>query len=113
MHRPGTNPDDVQPQDILCDFCGEAAWANEQPCVEGHHGSVICGACLTAAYASLVLESDSPVDSGAKCTLCLEHRDEPSWNGDGDAVLCRRCVKQAAGALHKSKDWEWTKPEPR
>jgi hypothetical protein len=109
MHREGINPDDVQPEDILCDFCGDPAWSAGTAGIEGHQGSLICGNCLTIAYRSLVLErQDLP---SAPCRLCLETRDDPAWKGicvEGSA--CRRCIKQAAGALHKSKDWDWVKP---
>ena len=27
MHREGIDDENVQPEDILCDFCGDAAWA--------------------------------------------------------------------------------------
>jgi hypothetical protein len=110
MRRPDTNPDDVQPEDVLCDFCGTAAWADEQPCIEGHHGSIICGRCLTLAWTAVQIDK-APVEPRA-CTMCLEERDEPGWQGTAaGAHICRRCVKQAAGALHKSKDWDWSKPE--
>ena len=26
------------------------------------------------------------------------------------APICKRCVKQSAGALTKSKHWDWSKP---
>ena len=38
MHREGIDDENVQPEDILCDFCGDAAWANGSPCVEGPPG---------------------------------------------------------------------------
>ncbi len=109
MHREGCDPDDIQPGDVLCDFCGDAAWSAGRPCVEGHRGSLICGACLDRAYRSIVLGGDTP--PAAECTLCLERRDEPAWRGDRDeAAACRRCIKQSAGVLHKSRDWAWVKP---
>ena len=54
MHREGTDADNVQPKDILCDFCHRAVWAMGLPCIEGHHGSVVCGDCLKVAWAELV-----------------------------------------------------------
>ena len=80
MHRKGINPDNVKPQDILCDYCGEAAWAAGHACIEGHQGSIVCGDCLTKAYTFIVLDGNSQ-DSDAKCKMCLEHRDEPLWLG--------------------------------
>ena len=109
MRREGTNPDDVQPEDVLCDFCHKAAWADDAPCVEGHHGSIICGDCLTHAFAAL---AQGGAGSSEPCTMCLEVRDEYAWHGtQTEAHICRRCIKQAAGALHKSTDWDWSKPK--
>ena len=109
MHREGTDPDNVQIEDVLCDFCGQAAWAREIPCVGGHKGSLICGDCLSVAYETVAHVREG--SSGETCTMCLEQRDEPTWSGTRDAAtICRRCVKQSAGALHKSKDWDWSKP---
>ena len=110
MRRDGTNPDDVQPQDVLCDFCGAGAWADEQPCVEGHHGSIVCGGCLAQAWT--VVQINKAGAQAHTCTMCLEEREEPGWRSSTtDAHICKRCIKQAAGALHKSKDWAWSKPE--
>ena len=109
MRRDGTNPDDVQPEDVLCDFCLEPAWALNRPCVEGHHGSIICGVCLSKAWVVVQCERDG--EAPATCTMCLEDRDEPGWRGDTSAHICKRCIKQAAGAMHKSNDWDWTKPD--
>jgi hypothetical protein len=111
MRRDGTNLDDVQPDDVLCDFCGDAAWAAEQPCIEGHHGSIICGNCLSVAWKQIQIERLELPSSA--CTMCLESRDEPCWHGArAESHICKRCIKQAAGALHKSKDWDWAKPLP-
>ncbi len=111
MHRKGINTENVKPEDILCDYCGNAAWAAGHPCIEGHQGSIVCGDCLTKAYTFIVLDGNSQ-DSDEKCKMCLEHRDDPLWLGhfEPDTPICKRCIKQAAGALTKSKDWEWTKP---
>jgi len=111
MHREGINPDNVQPEDILCDFCGKPAWSRGEPCVEGHQGSIICGKCLTVAYNELVI-SDVEMSTEEKCRMCLEHRDDSVWFGvvDPPAPICLRCVKQSAAVLNKSKHWEWVKP---
>ena len=108
MHREGTDPDNVQADDVLCDFCGDAAWAEDIPCVEGHRGSLICGRCLSAAYESTIIGSGGTPQPA--CTMCLERREEPMWSGKRDSAICRRCIKQSAGVLHKSEDWEWSKP---
>ncbi len=111
MHREGINPENVQPEDILCDFCGEAAWAKEEPCVEGHQGSIVCGNCLENAYKAIVLEGESQ-ETTEKCRMCLEHREDPVWFGSVEPIapICKRCIKQSAGVLTKSKHWGWVKP---
>ncbi len=113
MHREGINPENVQPEDILCDFCGEAAWANEQPCVEGHQGSVVCGNCLATAFRAVVLDGNAQ-GSAEKCRMCLEHREDPVWLGSVEPIapICKRCIKQSAGVLPKSKPWDWVTPTP-
>jgi|TARA_R110000782_G_scaffold19140_10_gene52336 hypothetical protein len=100
-----------------CDFC-RAAWDEDLAMVEGHRGAIICGRCLSVAYAELVhLRSDRPCQPGEKCVLCLEeNRPDAHWESPGtEGVLaCKRCIKQAAGVLHKDKDIAWTKPpDPR
>jgi hypothetical protein len=109
VQRPGANPDDMQASDFLCDFCLKA-WDGESPVVEGHRGSLICGECLAVAYRALVLGADANAPAGYSCVLCLETRDEPGWTGTSGAAACRRCVKQSAGVLGKSKDYQWVRP---
>ena len=48
MHRAGHDPDNIQPDDILCDFCLRATWSLDIPSVEGHHGSIFCAECRGA-----------------------------------------------------------------
>jgi hypothetical protein len=111
MHREGINENDVKPEDILCDFCGNTSWANDVPCVEGHRGSIICGNCLQVSYSELVLAGKGiPVKD--KCRMCIEHRSEPTWQGvvEPIASICLRCTKQSASILDKSKEWDWSKP---
>lgn len=112
MHRPGSDSMNMQVSDFLCDFC-RRAWDGTFPMIEGHQGSLICGRCLTVAYTEAVLNDTGSTPEGAKCTLCLEHREEPAWQSPTheEAVACRRCLKQGAGRLHKDPDWDWTKPE--
>lgn len=111
MHREGIDPENVQPEDILCDYCGKAAWSMGEPCVEGHQGSIVCGTCLSHAYTSLVLEGNEQ-ETTEKCRMCLEDREDPTWLGNIEPIapICKRCVKQSAGVLTKSKHWDWSKP---
>lgn len=111
MRKPGTNEDNVQMTDVLCDFC-HAEWTEDLPLIEGHHGSCVCGKCLTLAYTDVVLNDQNSGPAGYKCTMCLENREDPAWQSPAypEAVVCRRCIKLAAGALHKDKDFAWSKP---
>lgn len=110
MRREGCNEENLQMSDMLCDFCG-SEWTDERPMVEGHHGSCLCGGCLTVAYTELVLHKGGDAADGFKCVLCLEIREDPGWQSPAsEACVCRRCVKQSAGVLVKDKDNEWAKP---
>ncbi|MHC4447480.1 MAG: hypothetical protein ACYSXF_06840 [Planctomycetota bacterium] len=106
--------------DVLCDFC-HGEWTDDQPMLEGHHGSCVCGTCLTLAYRQAILNGDRTAPADFKCPMCLESKAdrealgrsaEGGWRSPvhQEAVICERCIKLAAGALHKSKDWGWTKP---
>lgn len=113
MHREGANPENMQLEDFLCDFCAQP-WAEDRPFVEGHRGACICGKCLTLAFADLAVYfvSDQPKDEEL-CTLCLEAKpDAPHWRSPlhDDKIACVNCVKRAAGVLHKDPDTEWAKP---
>jgi hypothetical protein len=98
--------------DILCDFC-HAEWVEDLPMVEGHHGSVVCGKCLTVAYRSVVQAGVSTAPAGYQCTMCLENRADPAWQSPAypEAVICKRCINQAAGALSKDPESGWKRPE--
>jgi len=108
MHRPGTDPDNVRMEDVLCDFC-HRPWVEQIPMIEGHQGSVICGRCLRVAIAELSREA--PKGTECHCTMCLEQRDEPGWQSPAhpDAVVCRRCAEQAATTLERSPDFQWSR----
>lgn len=104
----------MQPADFLCDFCGRA-WDGTFPLVEGHKGSLICGACLTVAYTEAVLlDAPDASDSGEPhtCTMCLQRKPPPGWLSPvcESAWICLNCIKQSAGKLHKDPDWDWHKP---
>ncbi|HWB20504.1 MAG TPA: ClpX C4-type zinc finger protein [Phycisphaerales bacterium] len=112
MQRPGTDPANVEMSDILCDFCG-AEWVETLPMVEGHHGACICGNCLKEAYRDVVLQKRSVGQiAGMKCTMCLEEREEAHWTNasHAEAHICKRCINQSAGVLHKDADFAWSKP---
>jgi hypothetical protein len=119
MRKPGVDENNVQMSDVLCDFC-RREWTEDEPMIEGHRGSCICGQCLTIAYTEVLLNETGTAAGGYFCMMCLEGgRDreslgrgsEPGWQSPlHDAAICRRCIKLAAGSLHKSKDFAWTKP---
>ncbi len=120
MRKPGIDENNVQMSDVLCDFC-HREWTEDLPMVEGHQGSCICGRCLTVAYTEVVLNQTNSAGDEYKCTMCLEREidrqalnrsGEPGWQSPmySEAVICRRCIKLAAGTLHKDKDFAWTKP---
>lgn len=120
MRKPGTDENNVQMSDVLCDFC-HREWTEGEPLIEGHQGSCICGKCLTIAYSEVVLQDQNSAPAEYKCTMCLEtskdraaenRPDNTGWQSPAypEAVICRRCIKLAAGALHKDKDYAWSKP---
>jgi hypothetical protein len=120
MRKPETDENNVQMSDVLCDFC-HREWVEDEPMIEGHRGSCICGKCLTVAYRQVLLDKAGVTEDYA-CTMCLEARkdraalgrsDEPGWRSPmyDDAVVCRRCIKLASGALHKNTEFNWRKPE--
>jgi len=120
MRKPGTDESNVAMSDVLCDFC-HRQWTEDEPMIEGHHGSCVCGKCVTLAYMQVVLNGDSTAPADFKCPMCLEatadrealeRGGEHGWQSPlhDEAVFCERCIKLAADSLHKSKDWGWTKP---
>jgi CDGSH-type Zn-finger protein len=111
MRREGTNPENVQMEDVLCDFC-RCHWSEEIPFIEGHHGSCVCGPCLTAAYRRVVTAKASDASPGYRCTMCLEERPDPCFESPTHAgsFICERCIKLAAGALVRDGESGWTRP---
>ena len=120
MRKPGTDESNVQMTDVLCDFC-HREWTDDLPMIEGHHGSCICGKCLSVAYAEVVVNNGNAAPPDFACTMCLEKVEdrqaigrggEAGWASplDAGACICRRCIKLAAGALSKDKDMGWKKP---
>lgn len=94
-----------------CDFCARP-WAEDRPMIEGHQGSLVCAACLSAAYRALALESAGTAPGGWVCTMCLEERTQRGWRSPErpEAVICLRCVKQSATQLEKDPDAGWRRP---
>ncbi|MBL0927598.1 MAG: hypothetical protein IBJ11_08090 [Phycisphaerales bacterium] len=117
MHNPQADKLNMRPEDFWCDFC-RSAWREDLPMVEGHHGSLICGRCLTVAYGELILLKGGEASGGAgggggvTCTLCLEERRERVWRSPAheEAAACTRCVRQAATALDRDAESGWKKP---
>ena len=120
MRKPGTDENNVQMSDVLCDFC-QREWTEDIAMVEGHKGSCICGRCLTVAYTEVVVNAAAPDIGDFACVLCLEgsadrealkRGEEPGWRSpvNPDAAICRRCIKQTAGVLQKDKESGWRKP---
>ncbi|USN98713.1 MAG: hypothetical protein H6810_11190 [Phycisphaeraceae bacterium] len=113
MHREGADPENMRPEDFLCDFCGQA-WRDDRPFVEGHRGSCVCGNCLWIAYAVLAVHrSGEPMGEGAVCAMCLESKaDEACWRSPvfEAMLICTRCAKQSAGVLHQDPETDWRKP---
>ncbi len=112
MHRNGADPTNMQPGDFICDFC-LTPWDGTFPMVEGHKGSLICGQCLSVAFAEAATSSPStdPASEPRKCTMCLAEKDGAGWASPlHDAWTCVTCIKRGSGKLHKDPDWDWRKP---
>lgn len=111
MRRDGTDPDNVQMEDVLCDFC-RRSWTEETPFIEGHHGSCVCGPCLTAAYRHVILGGADDRVPAYRCTMCLEEREDRCYRSPThqEAFLCERCIKLASGALVRDKESGWSRP---
>ncbi len=120
MRKPGTDESDVKTSDVLCDFC-HREWTADEPMIEGHHGSCLCGKCLTVAYTEVVVNGSSDVTKSYKCPMCLEEDGdrealgrgtEPGWRSPlhADGVICKRCIELAAGSLDKDRSFDWKRP---
>lgn len=120
MRKPGTDENNVQMSDVLCDFC-HREWTEDIAMVEGHKGSCICSRCLTIAYTEVILNDQNIAGEIFSCVLCLESEKdraaikragEAGWRSPmhAEAAICKRCIKQTAGVLSKDKDSGWKKP---
>ena len=122
MRKPGTDEQNVQMTDVLCDFC-HTEWREDLPMVEGHQGSCICGNCLRVAFQTVVIEKMNTAPDRYTCPLCLETQEDresmgrgtkPGWSSPAytEAVICHRCIKQAGGVLQNADFNDWRKPRP-
>ena len=121
MYRDGTDENNVQMEDVLCDFC-HRVWTKDEPFIEGHRGSMICGKCLSVAFAQLMTDGPDIEHGPYECRMSREGEDdraalrragEPGWRSpvDPDAVVSRKVVRMAAAVLQKDPDWDWSKPK--
>lgn len=80
--------------------------------VEGHQGSLICGSCLKVAYVETLVAKASSAPAGSTCSLCLEERKDRMWRSPvhEEAVVCERCIRQAATALTHDAESGWNRP---
>lgn len=120
MLRAGADAENVQMEDVLCDFC-HRPWTERTPFVEGHRGRVICARCLAVGYVEVIHDRAGTAGAPYTCALCREDeadRDalaragEPGWASplDAEVVICARCLRQAAATLAKDPDCDWTAP---
>ncbi|MAJ46122.1 MAG: hypothetical protein CBC35_02335 [Planctomycetes bacterium TMED75] len=112
MFREGANPDSMDMNDVLCDFC-HAVWKEDIPMVEGHRGSCICGKCLRMAWGVVVSNKMNDSQGEATCRMCLEKREDPCYQSPAyeDALICRRCIRMSAHTLRIDDDGAWEMPE--
>ena len=92
---------------ISCDFC-KRDWDGQEAMIEGHHGSILCLACLKRA-----LQEQATGTEKYKCTLCLRFNIPgtlPAWRNAGisEAVLCQECLYQAARTFSRNPEVEFT-----
>ncbi|MBL0871194.1 MAG: hypothetical protein IBJ18_11530 [Phycisphaerales bacterium] len=119
MHDPTASGNDY----FKCDFCHQP-WSEDRPMIEGHKGSLVCKHCLNAAYTTVVHMTmgvpgtkgplkDIPAQ-GPACTMCLERREELYWQSPivDDALICRRCIRQAVTGLERDPDYNYARPAP-
>ncbi len=114
MRREGSDENNLQPADFLCDFCGNS-WADDRHMVEGHRGSLICSRCLALAYDELWNRlAGGALPPTTTCMMCLEEREESCWPSpvrDG-AWICKRCTKQSAVMLERDPEANFKRPAP-
>lgn len=120
MYRPGTDESNVQMSDVLCDYC-HRAWTTDEPFLEGHRGTMICGRCLSVAYVELHMGGDNLAVGDYFCRMsqeggedrsALNRGDEPGWRSpvDPEAAVSRMCVRMAAAQLERDGDHDWSRP---
>jgi len=92
---------------ISCDFCSRD-WDGQEAMIEGHHGSIICLACLKQALAEQITGGEK-----YKCTLCLRFNmppELPHWANPAhpESIVCQECLYQSARTFSRNKDVPWT-----
>ena len=88
---------------IVCDFC-RRDWDGQEAMIEGHHGSVLCLACLKRGLAEQKTGGEK-----YNCTLCLRFNIPPTlprWSHPEhpEAVVCQECMYQAGKAFGRNPD---------
>ena len=128
MQRPGSDPENMCADDFLCDFCG-SHWSALHPMVEGHRGSLICGECLSRAYAQVIVRNSGVVvPEHVACTMCLLNKRGDYWQSpvraelaaaaprgveiqlEPGACICRWCIEKSAGMMEQDAASGWKKP---
>lgn len=120
MRKPDADESNVQMSDVLCDFC-RREWTDDIAMIEGHRGSCICADCLRAACLAVGMSTPPEGRRDFTCIMCLESEvdrialnraEETGWMSPrySEAVICRRCVRLAAGVLERADDFEWSRP---
>ncbi len=126
MHRANADPENMLPEDFVCDFCG-CSYRDDRPMIEGHRGSLICGVCLSKAYTQVVLHNSGiTVPEHIACALCLMNKRGDYWQSpvsaavtpDGEVVIeatpgacaCRWCVERSAKMLAADAEAGWKMP---
>ncbi len=111
MQREGADLNNMEVTDFLCDFC-RTPWDGAFPMVEGHHGSLVCGSCLTRAYTEAVAQTGGENPMAGPCTMCLVEKKGRAWRSPdfADARICEPCITLAVTTLEKDRDWGWKRP---
>lgn len=140
MQRPGADHDNMQLSDFLCDFCrrewdgqfpmveGHQGSLICGDCLTIAYTETVlrnlnsapantkCTMCLEERPDNMWLgpfegDPDEPLAQARGADSDSDHEPEAQARGPAaPPAACERCIKQAAGRLHKDKDWDWKKP---